>query len=255
MRQNFMAVALTITALLYTACAGHAQQNKTTPLQFSGYTWDVRGAGLGGPGPNHWDAANVWVDARGWLHLKISHAAGEWRCAELTSRQRFGFGRYQFQVSGRMDQFDRNTVLGLFNYPTPDVGADGTNEIDIEFARWGDGGSPAGNYTVWQASGAHSPENHATFGLANSGDLTMHQFSWQAAQISFQSFRGEKDDKTKELCHWTYAPDETRLIPQQPLPVHLNLWLFRGKPPTDNKEVEIVIRQFTFTQSGRSYKP
>ena len=48
-----------------------------------------------------------------------------------------GFGRYQFQVIGRIDQLDPNVVLGLFKYPTPDVGPDGTNEIDIEFAQWG----------------------------------------------------------------------------------------------------------------------
>lgn len=33
-----------------------------TTLQFSGYTWEVR-SGEGGPGPNHWSAQNVWVDA------------------------------------------------------------------------------------------------------------------------------------------------------------------------------------------------
>ncbi len=150
-------------------------------------------------------------------------------------------------MSGRLDQFDRNTVLGLFNYPTSDVGKDGTNEIDIEFARWGDALAPVGNFTVWQASGARPPDNHAVFGLAGSGDLTTHQFLWQSKQISFRSFRGETDDKTKEISHWEYTPDETRLIPQQPLPIHLNLWLFRGQPPTDNKEVEIVIRAFTFS--------
>ena len=247
MRVNFSAVVLVLIALSNAVSIGHAQQNKIDGLKFSGYTWDVREAGLGGPGPNHWDAGNVWVDARGWLHLKISHASGEWHCAELTSRQRFGFGRYQFQVSGRLDQFDRNVVLGLFNYPTPDVGGDGTNEIDIEFARWGDALASVGNFTVWQASGARPPDNHAVFGLAGSGDLTTHNFSWQSRQISFHSFKGGTEDKTKEISHWEYAPDEPRLIPQQPMPIHLNLWLFRGQPPTDNKEVEIVVRAFTFS--------
>ena len=64
-------------------------------------------------------------------------------------RKRLGFGRYQFQISGRIDRFDDNVVLGLFNYPTGDVGPDATHEIDIEFARWGDAKNPIGNYTVW----------------------------------------------------------------------------------------------------------
>ena len=34
-------------------------------------------------------------------------------------------------------------------YPTPDVGPDGTHEIDIEFAKWGVPDAKIGNYTVW----------------------------------------------------------------------------------------------------------
>jgi hypothetical protein len=43
-----------------------------------------------------------------------------------------GFGRYQFWIEGRVDRLDPNVVLGLLNYPTPDVGPDATNEIDID---------------------------------------------------------------------------------------------------------------------------
>jgi hypothetical protein len=37
-----------------------------------------------------------------------------------------------FQTNGRLDLLDDNVVLGLFNYPTEDVGPDGTHELDIE---------------------------------------------------------------------------------------------------------------------------
>src|ERR1051326_8758787 len=117
-------------------------------LEFAGYTWTVR-SGRGGPGPNTWDENNVWLDAAADLHLKISQREGKWSCAEVTLRKRLGFGRYQFQVVSRLDQLDDNVVLGLFNYPTGDLGADATHEIDIEFARWGNDKNPRGNYTVW----------------------------------------------------------------------------------------------------------
>jgi hypothetical protein len=42
-------------------------------------------------------------------------------------------------------------------------------------------------------------------------------------------------------------PNEARLIPQQPTPVRINLWLFRGMAPFDGAEVEIIISQFAFT--------
>jgi hypothetical protein len=74
-----------------------------------------------------WDDANVDVDDKGWLHLKltsVTNATGstERHCTELSTQQRLGFGGCQFQVIGRIDRLDRNVVLGLFKYPTPDVG-------------------------------------------------------------------------------------------------------------------------------------
>jgi hypothetical protein len=48
------------------------------------------------------------------------------------------------------------------------------------------------------------------------------------------------------MQEWNDAP-ETSLhdIPQTPLPLHFNLWLFRGKAPLDGKPVEVVIHSFS----------
>jgi hypothetical protein len=95
--------------------------------------WEVRGKGKGGPGPNVRDDSNAQVDGKGWLHLNLTkNASGpgesELRCVELSTKQRLGFGRYQFQVIGRVDKLDQNVVLGLFKYPTADAGKDGTRD-------------------------------------------------------------------------------------------------------------------------------
>lgn len=82
-------------------------------IQFGNHTWTVR-PGHGGPGPNAWDENNVWLDSTTNLHLKISQRGGTWSCAEITMRQRLGFGQYQFQTTGRLDRLDDNVVLGLF---------------------------------------------------------------------------------------------------------------------------------------------
>ncbi len=215
-------------------------------LWFSGYQWDVR-SGTGGPGPNNWDRANVWVDAQGALHLKLANQGGTWSCAEVSTRKRLGFGRYQFQVIGRIDQLDRNVVLGLFNYPTPDVGGDGTNEIDIEFARWGDQANPIGNYTVWPARAGLAERSH-TFPFALTGTFTTHRFTWNSRQIFFQSLYGHRNDNRNQFASWVYKPAAySKYIPQKPLPVHLNLWLYRGLPPTDGQTVEVIVKRFTFT--------
>jgi hypothetical protein len=31
------------------------------------------------------------------------------------------------------------------------------------------------------------------------------------------------------------------------MPVHINLWLFQGRPPKDGQEVEVIIRGFKYT--------
>ena len=31
------------------------------------------------------------------------------------------------------------------------------------------------------------------------------------------------------------------------MPVHLNLWLFKGRPPKAGEEAEVVVRKFSFT--------
>jgi hypothetical protein len=159
----------------------------------------------------------------------------------------FGFGAYQFQIIGRIDQLDPNVVLGLFDYPPPSGGPDGTNEIDIEFSRWGRPEANPGNYGVYPARPGTGDATH-TFPIALTGDYTTHRFTRGPKRVSFQSLHGHLEGSRQEFASWLYQPaDSARFIPRQATPVHLNLWLFKGKPPADGKEVEIVARRFTFT--------
>lgn len=246
LRSWLCVVAFTVLGSYVTQHA-QAQQYGPKTLRFCGYDWEVRPAGSGGPGPNRWDPNNVWVDRFGNLHLKITKSGSEWHCAELYTLQRFGFGRYQFQVIGRIDQLDPNVVFGIFDYPTPNVGPDGTNEIDLEFARWGNAAYPIGNYTVYPAVYGY-PNTSRTFDFTLSGDYTTHRFIRRRTQVSFQSLNGHRDNDLYPIAWWTYSPrDFWRRIPQQAVPVHINLWLFGGQPPTNGREVEIIVSRFSFT--------
>jgi len=218
-------------------------------IQFSGYEWIVRdqGSDLSGPGPNLWDGSNVWVDESGSLHLELSHAKDGWHSSEVTMTQRLGFGRYQFQVIGPIGQLDPNIVLGLFNYPTEDVGPDGTNEIDIEFAHWGNPAAPIGNFTVWPVQDGVT-NTSVSFPVELNGTYTTHRFTWESQQIFFQSLHGHTDGNENEFANWLYQPEEPSAhISQQPMPIHINLWLFQGQPPTNGSEVEVIIHNFSFT--------
>lgn len=207
-------------------------------IKFSGRTWHVRGVGRGGPGPNEWDPKQVWLDKSGYLHLRVSQIDGKWRCAELGTTERLGFGTYRFEIEGRVDQLDKNVVLGLFHYPTPDVGPDATNEIDIEFARWGDATAPIGNYTVWPLSADTKRYTHS-FEPKLKGTRSVHSYTWTKNSIRFES------PNTGVVEYKPANPEQ--VIAQKPMPLNLNLWLFEGNAPSDGKPIEIIIRSVRYT--------
>ena len=216
-------------------------------ISFSGYTWIIRPSGRGGPGPNDWEPKNVSVDTNGYLHLRLTQRDGKWYCAQLHTQERLGFGRYQFWVTGAVDKLNENIVLGLFNYPTSDVGPDGTHEIDIEFARWGNRSAPIGNYTVWPATNSVRRESKS-FACTLKGDLSRHSFAWSATNVVFDSRDESGGDRDRQLGTWVFQPtNPAARISQKAMPVFINLWCFRGKSPSDGKGVELIVRAFKFT--------
>ena len=218
-------------------------------ISFAGYEWQARD-GTGGPGPNTFSAQNVSVDAEGHLHLRIVKRQGQWFCAEVFLDQRLAFGRYEFELLGRPDQFDDNVVLGLFNYTVPDVGPDGTNEIDIEFATWSGAQSEHGNFTVWPAFVGPGPVSYA-YDATLKGEQSLHRFDWGSGSVVFDSYDGWSADPGARIGHFAYAPlSPLPTVPQQPIPVHMNLWLFQGNAPTDGQDVEIVVTGFRYVEAA-----
>jgi hypothetical protein len=221
-------------------------------VEFAGHTWLVRSYG-GGPGPNEWREANVRVDEAG-LRLTIQQDGGLWTCAEvLMMGDPLGFGTYEFEVSGDLAALDSNAVLGLFNYPgSGDVGPDGTNEIDIEIAQWGDVQNPNRlNWNIYPAVAGGGKGHHAQ-PLPLPAGVSTHRFTWSAGSIAYASFEGSlSDGDAVPIAEWTYAPDDpARDIPQLPLVVHMNLWLTEGKAPAKGEPVDVVITSFRFTPSS-----
>jgi hypothetical protein len=218
-----------------------------TTLQFAGRTWTIRPNGKGGPGPeggNVWRSRNAFVDEKGQLHLKITTDGSRWFCSDVTTNERLGLGTYEFKVVGRPDLFDPNVVLGLFSYPTADVGEDGTHEIDIELARWGKAKWPPLNYTVYPTT-LTLPYTTDTHEIALSGDQTVHSYVRSARKIRFHSEETLADGSARSLATWTFAPsDPNQRVSDAAMPVHINLWL--RNPPTDGKPVEVVISAFKF---------
>jgi hypothetical protein len=217
-------------------------------ITWSGRTWNVTSGGM--VAGNTGSAGNVVVDSNGYLHLKISKSGTAWTCAELFTTGNIGFGSYRWQVDGPVDKMDKNVVLGLFPYgPDIGLGADGTNEIDVEYSRWGNAAWPDGNYTVYPNSGATVGDT--TFDFTLSGTLTTSSFVWNATSIAYRTQQGLKPmgDTSGTIKTWTYAPANPSVnIPQRAMPVGMNLWLCdgSGNAPSNGLPVEIVIHSFDY---------
>lgn len=234
--------------LLIAFAAGFAADAQAKPrtLSFGGYTWKIRPDQDGGPGPNHWRSANAWLDDNGALHLKISRKKGVWYCVEMATVEHLGFGTYQFWLDTRVDNFDPNVVLAFFNYPAKQ-GLDGTNEIDVEFGKWGVPDAPALDYVVYPSKPGHPPSGWA-FDIKNTSAENTQRFTWTSQSVKLQALAGHQNGDRKEYAVWTFAPAKSRaLVPQFAMPLHINLWLNAGLNPQDGKEVEVVIRDFRFT--------
>lgn len=234
--------------------AGDNEQALTT-FSWKGHTWKVTSGGMAGVAQGNTN--NVTVDANGYLHLKIVNNGGTWTASELFSTDKMGFGTYQWQIDAPIDRLDKNVVLGLFPYgPAAGIGTDGTNEIDIEYSRWGLANSANGDWTDYPASGNTIGELSYTFSL-NGGTASTSRFVWSKSSITSSLMSGYQAPSSNAglIKNWTYAPNNPTVnIPQQALPLGMNLWCF-GAPPSNGQNVEVIIRDFQFIPEGSVVPP
>ena len=223
-------------------------------LNFSGYDWSVKNyTAPVGPGPNYFSDAtnNVWTDTNGWLHLRITHRTNAWHCAEIFSARTFGLGSYRFELNSPVDSLNPNVTLGLFTYS--DDPAFTSREIDVECSRWQNATDTNNSQFVVQPY--NLPNQLVRYrvppGLADS----THLFVWETNRISWQSQTGAYSAAATNLIA-AYVFTNAANVPQSgDEVVHLNLWLIYGNPPTDNNEVEVIVKNFNFVPPGTLPRP
>ena len=220
-------------------------------ISFSGYDWWVKDSpGLVGPGPNYFSDStnNVWLDGQGRLHLRITNRANQWQCAEVVTKRTFGYGSYRFELDSVVNGINPSVVLGLFTWS--DDPAYTHREIDVECGRWA---SPSdvnnAQYVVqpWDWPN-HLVRYAVPAGLTNS----THSFTWETNRIRCQALRGSYSPNpatTNVISTWVFnnAADVPQTGDEN---VRINLWLINGSAPTNNSEVEFIIKSFQFVPLG-----
>lgn len=205
-------------------------------IKFSGIDWYVKD-GFYGPGPNYWSDSkrNVWLDSRGFLHLKIRKSGGKWCCSEIYSVREFGYGEFRFKVASNVGNYTGNIMVGLFIYEND------SSEIDIEFPNRGNGKIP-GWYTVQSSN--REEKSQDIFQLNLKGDYSTHQINWYRDSVAFESYHGHGDSSAGSghlMNKWTYKGEN---IPEEGNErLHINFWLSEGKAPANEEEAELVIKE------------
>jgi hypothetical protein len=229
-----------------TASPGANGESYERIIRFSGQEWNVKSSNMSvGPGPNYFSnsAESVWVDERGQLHLKLIRKDGRWYCAEVVTRESLGYGSYQFKISSRTEILDKYVVLGLFTWDTT-APQFNYREIDIELSKWGEDADLNAQFVVqpWDRSG-----HRHRFAIDPQADTSTHIFVWSPKHVEFLSFLGgtQSPDSNNIVAQWSYT--STGIPPAgSNTNTRVNLWLIGGHPPSNGKEIEVVISSFDF---------
>ena len=217
---------------------GEFRSSKSTKLQFSGYEWEARKfASARGGKPNVYDPANSWIDASGFLHLRIRRQGSDWTCAEVSLTRSLGYGSYIFLVRDT----SHLEPAAVFSMLTWDDLAENENhrEMDIEISRWGNPGSKNAQYVIQPY---YVPANVIRF-EAPSGPLT-YSFRWQPGRVAFKT---DKPPLIRAASHPISEHVFTSGIPSaNGATVHVNLYVFHNARSSLQNGTEVVIEKFEY---------
>lgn len=159
---------------------------------------------------------------------------GFWYCSGVTLRNSYGYNKYVFYVDSRVDLLNENVVGGLFTYKNDE------EEIDIEFSRWSNTQNQDAQFAV-QPSYISGNKNRYDLNLETI--TSTHFFDWKPNSIDFGSYQGHTltPETSKVINTWTYTG--ANIPPDTDERLKINLWLFKGVKPSDNKEAEMIINR------------
>ncbi len=216
----------------------------TRRVRFSGYEWEVRQTASERGGTfNIYDPGNVWVDADGFLHLRIAPREdakpGEpvWSSAEASLTRSLGYGTYLFVVRDTA-HLEPAAVFSVFTW---DLSGDdpGHREMDIELTQWGDATSKNAQFVVQPY---YVPANVVRFTVPR-GVMT-HSLRWLPGRALFRSVRGGiADAGAQEVA----AHEFTGGVPSAGTEtIRLNLYVFGHTQHPLRKGAEVIVEKFVY---------
>lgn len=224
----------TITSTVGHTMAGPGRKGDSVVrlISWSGRPWLVYSNASNGPENvklTNSDRA-IWIDSRGWLHLKIVKIDGVWRSVELRSLNTVSYGTYQLVNDTATAKFANQTVFGMFVY-RPGTKTY-TNEIDIENSRFP-------RYLKWPNNAQfavqpyNQPHHEHAYHVKPSYVPLFQEFTWYpplngSGTVKFQTRVGTTPHSPL-LTRWSYTGYSTPT--DQNMYLYIDLWLNHGDAP------------------------
>jgi hypothetical protein len=222
-----------------------------TQLRFSGIDWSVSTTAEPFPGAARgfaWSECNVKLDTladgREMLTLRLRKEPPGWRGAQIESEGTYQFGTFAANTESSLRPMlvdSPSAVLGFFTYLGPAY----TNEIDMEFTRWGNPGIPPMHYTVWpNVRAGVTPRPQSTFSSGTDSEFVRparHRFTWTDHSVTFESSAGAKSAPVGRPFTVNTS------VPAKPMHIMLNLWVERQANMGTATAYEVKITSVTRT--------
>lgn len=222
------------------------------PIFFSGYNWVIKETDEPvGPGPNFYcnTPKNIFVDVLENLHLRIIKEHESWKCSEVVSKNKFGYGRYVFNIKSRVDMLDDNVVFGVFLWD-PNALKNYNHEVDIEISKWSTTNNLNAQFVVQPYT---IPENIKRFNMDLLGNYSSFTIDWFPDRIIFNAYHGHIECDPSKKSKPVNVPIQSWVHKSNNIPVprqsniRFNLWLNEGKAPTNGMEQEVIVTCFSYT--------
>jgi hypothetical protein len=218
-------------------------------IDFSGSSWIIRQTDEpSGPMDNYFGAQDIAIvkNDDGSLTLRIFYKEGIWYAGELTFPKKVGYGTYTLKIATPLKDLDHNLVFGFFTYS--EQSAFYNREIDIEASAWGERyAKPKGQFVVQP----YEADNHMKqFDIDRIDGPSTISFTRTKTSVDFYCWKGHgprpSESDPNFVAAWSFT--DAKHIPRPSNEaVHINLYLFNGKPPLGKGSTELRIDSFTFT--------
>ena len=220
-------------------------------LSWMGHNWNMTTGGMAGVIQGK--SSNIFVDASGYLHLRITKTGTTWTGSEMFTQDNMGFGTYQWQIQGsNIYAMDPPVVFGVFPYgPANNIGADAENELDVEFSNWNGDFKPQlvnMDFTDYPSTGNRKADGSGSFEddfqTSSAPALTTVRIQWSSTQVISTVMSGlQPIGTTANVIKQDTFNGNTITVPQDAIPVGMNLWCWNAKP---THTWEIIVQNFQF---------